>query len=414
MVLDKKEHALRRRCMAPAFSEQAVKDAERIIAVSSNKLAEEIGSLPEGGKPGEWTLAKNMGDWATWFGFDFVGDLGYGKRFEMLDKEDFRWIPPTLKSASRFLYYVGYLPFIELVRPLMGTPFQSYLGGESAEESLRYTDLANSRLAERMATEKKMKEAGEIPTRKDTFYYLLNSKDPLTGKEFTTEELQADSALIIAAGADGVGLTLGAIMFYLIRNSKVLSKLTNEVRSAFANPSEIQNPKMGSLPYLQACIDETMRMCPPKPSSLPREILAGGMEVDGHYLPEGTTVGTPVYVLHHNEDIYPNPWSYMPERWIIDEKAGVTAESVATAKSAFCPFLIGPLNCIGKNIAYVAMKSSLCQLLYRYDIRQAGKVTGGGGAPDLEEGRHREDEYQITDYILGFRNGPFIELKARI
>ena len=39
-------------------------------------------------------------------------------------------------------------------------------------------------------------------SRKDTFYYLLNSKDPVTGKMFTTEELQADSALIIAAGAN--------------------------------------------------------------------------------------------------------------------------------------------------------------------------------------------------------------------
>ena len=98
----------------------------------------------------------------------------------------------------------------------------------------------------------------------------------------------------------------------------------------------------------------------------------------------------------------------------MDEKAGVTAESVANARTALCPFLIGPMNCIGKNMAYFALKVSLAQLLFRYDVRQADRAAIGGGASDLEEGRHREDEYQMTDYIVGYRNGPLIELRASL
>jgi cytochrome P450 len=412
MMIDKHEHAVRRRTLAPAFSERALKDAESLIAVHARKLVEQIGTLSDGSKQGDWTQPKNMSLWATYFGFDFVSDLGYGQSFGMIEKEEYRWIPPVLMSASGFIYYLGYLPFAALVRPLLGTSIQNYVGGQSAADSLRYTHLANKRLAERMEAEDKMRSSGKEATRRDTFHYLLNSKDPVTGKEFTTEELQADSALIIAAGSDGVGLAISATIFYLLHNPTALSKLNDEIRSAFTSVSEIRNPVLSSLPYLSACIDEALRMCPPKPSSVPRQVLSGGITIDGHHIPKGTTVGTPIYVLHHDEVIYPLPWDYCPERWIVDEKTGVTPKMVATARNAFCPFLIGPMNCIGKNMAYIATKVALAHLLYFYDIRPTGKVTGGGG-PDLEEGRHRENEYQMTDYVLGFRDGPIIELKAR-
>jgi cytochrome P450 len=417
MMIDKHEHAIRRRTIAPAFSERALQDAESIIAIHARKLTSQIGSLPDNAQPGSWTEPKNMSHWATYFGFDFVGDLGYGSSFEMLDKEEYRWIPPTLMSGSKFLYYVGYLPFAALVRPFLGSSLQNYIGGQEAADSLKYTLVANQRLADRMALEKKMRGSGDSrqDSRKDTFYYLLNSKDPVTGKAFTTEELQADSALIIAAGSDGVALTISATIFYLLRNPSALSRLVSTIRSAFTSASEIQNPILSSLSYLTACIDETLRLCPPKASSLPREVLAGGITIDNDHFPCGTTLGTPIYVLHHDSTIYPDPWSYCPERWIPDPKTGVSPESVAAARAAFCPFLIGPMNCIGKNMAYIAVKFAIAHMLFRYDVRQAEQETGGGGKVDHpEEGRRRVDEYQMRDYILGFRDGPVVQLRDRM
>jgi len=442
MVIDKHEHALRRRKMAPAFSERALKEAERLISVSAEKLATQITQQPpqDASKPTtttSWTHhpPQNMGDWATYFGFDFISDLGYGRSFNMLESGENRWIPPVLRSASRFIYYVGYLPFIGLVRPLMGTRIQDYIGGQSAADSLRYTNLANARLAERIALDdERVKREGQgqegkeldLPSssssRRDTFHYLINSRDPVTGKGLTTEALQADSALVIAAGADGVGVTLAALFFYLVRQPAVLARLTREVRAAFASPSDIQTPTLNSLAYLAACIDETMRLVPPKPSTVPREVCPGGVEIDGRWFPAGVTVGTPVYVLHHDKEIYPEPWAFRPERWIVtvedddgdDEKgvkkgaAVVDAESVVRARAALCPFLLGPMNCIGKNMAYFALKCSVAHLLWRYDFRLAeGEGMGGVGAgrEDLEEGRQRLDEYQIVDFILGFRDG---------
>ncbi|CZR70108.1 related to cytochrome P450 67 [Phialocephala subalpina] len=409
MEINKQEHALRRRFLNPAFSEKALREAEKLIAVSAKKFSDK---LAVGGEK-DWSSPKNMSDWATYFGFDFVSDLGYGQSFGMLERDENRWIPNVLKNASIFLYYVGYLPFIDMIRPLIGSSVQDYIGGQEAADSLKYTNLANSRLAERIELEEKMQKEKVQLDRKDTFHYLLNSKDPVTGKMFTKEELQADSALIIAAGSDGVGLTLSACVFYLLDNPHTLQHLMKEIRDSFPSMEEIQSPKLASLPYLHACIEETLRMNPPKASSLPREVLKGGLTIDGEFIPKGITVGTPLYVLHHDPTVFPDPWSFKPERWVVSPSQGNTAEMVAGAKAACAPFLVGPMNCIGKNMSYIALKLALAHLLFSNDLRVCGELSGGG-SDVAEEGRQRKNEYQMRDWILGFRDGPMVEIKTRL
>tara|TARA_R110002060_G_scaffold65132_3_gene74142 strand:+ start:1 stop:1347 length:1347 start_codon:yes stop_codon:yes gene_type:complete len=409
MEIDKHEHAMRRRFLQPAFSERALKEAERLICVSARKLCQGLTSSQE---EGQWSEPKNFNDWATYFGFDFVSNLGYGKSFGMLDNIDNRWIPGVLKSASIFLYYVGYLPFVDFVRPLMGTWVQDYIGGQAAADSLKYTNLANERLAERTELEQQRKMDDKDIGRKDTFHYLLNSKDSVTGKTFTTEQLQADSALIIAAGSDGVAVTLAACMFYLLNDPHAMKRLTEEIREIFLSVEEISNPKLGSLPYLHACLEETLRMSLPKPSSLPREVLKGGLLIDGYLIPQGINVGSPLYVIHHDPDMFPEPWVFRPERWISSSSTGVTPEDVSAAKAAYAPFLIGPMNCIGKNISYITLKLALAHLLLKHEVKLSGKTTGGGNEYDVDELRRKEGEHQMTDWILGFRDGPIVQTRV--
>lgn len=420
MERNKTQHALRRRFLSPAFSQQALKEAEKLITLSAIKLVRGLSSNP--------ATPRNMGEWATWFGFDFISDLGYGESFGMLDHHHpnhpevgTRWVPEVLKSASRFLYYVGYLPFIDLIRPLIGSKIQDYIGGQEAADSLKYTELANSRLAKRMQLENQLQEEREEKGqdeekggRRDTFHYLLNSRDPVTGKKFSKEELQADSALIIAAGSDGVGLTLSACIFYLLKNPMTLQHLVTEIRSSFGSVEEIKNPMLNTLEYLHACIEETLRLNPPKASSLPREVLKGGLEIDGMFIPEGITLGSPIYVLHHDPKVFPEPWEFKPERWILSNSSTSPQEQekLSAAKATSIPFLVGPLNCIGKNMSYIALKLALVHLLWGYDIRISGELTGGGSKKGVE-GRRREGEYQMWDWILGFRDGPMIEVRAR-
>lgn len=411
MVIDQHQHALRRRVMAPAFSEKALRDAEPLINANARKFCDRLAEGVGCDQKGEWSEAFDLQQWVSYYGYDFISDLAFGRSFELLDKVEHRFVPPVLKSASLFLYYVGYLPFAALVRPLMGTSVQDYFPGESAKDSLKYTNLANSRLAERMEREKQRKQGSGEVERKDVFHYLLNSKDPMTGKEFTVEELQADTSLLIAAGSDGVTLAVCALLFYALQQPLVLSKLCTEIRQAFSSPDEIRTPKLNTLPYLHACIEESLRLAPAKPGSLPRIVLKGGTQIDGAHVPAGTTVGVSHYVIHRNASVFPDPSTFNPDRWIAS--SSITPEQIAAQRRAFCPFGIGPMNCIGRNMAYLATKLVLAQMLWRFDLCVSGELKGGG-AKDLEMGRRDEGEYQLWDWIIGFPEGPVVKVRERV
>ncbi len=169
--------------------------------------------------------------------------------------------------------------------------------------------------------------------RKDFFSYLLNARDPETGRGFSMQELWGESNLLIIAGSDTTSTALAASFFYLVHNTQKLEKLQQEIRSVFGDVEEIANgKKLNDCAYLRAVIDEAMRLNPPVGGLLPRRVLSGGIEIDGIYFPEGTVVGTPHYGIHHNEDYFPSPFDYIPERWIPGSGEGVTKQSVERAQ----------------------------------------------------------------------------------
>ena len=102
-----------------------------------------------------------------------------------------------------------------------------------------------------------------------------------------------------------------------------------------------------------------------------REILAGGLNVHNHHIPEGIVVGTPHYAIHHNVEYYPDPFKYRPERWIVDPGTDVQEKDVDLAHSAFCAFSIGPRGCIGKGVAYMELMTALAGTYFIYDMRLA-------------------------------------------
>jgi cytochrome P450 len=221
----------------------------------------------------------------------------------------------------------------------------------------------------------------------------------------------------IIAGSDTTSTALTSALFYLVRNVSALQKAAEEVRSKFGDVEEIcQGPVLNSCTYLRACIDEGMRMSPPVGGILPREVLPGGITIDGDFIPEGCIVATPHYTIHHNANYFPDPFTYRPERWVAGSgktSGGVAESNVALAQSAFCPFSIGPRGCIGKGLAYIELMTTLARMLYLYDMRKTSGVDPSDGKPSNPWGRHRVGEYQLYDQFTSWKNGPIVEFRKR-
>ena len=251
--------------------------------------------------------------------------------------------------------------------------------------------------------------------RKDFFYYLLNARDPETGKGFTGPELWGESNLLIIAGSDTTSTALAAAFFYLVHNPETLVKLSEEIRFTFLAIEDVYScPSLNACVYLRAVIDEAMRLSPPVGGILPREVLPGGLDIDGLHIPAGVVVGTPHYALHHNPAYFPDPFKFRPERWIAGSSPELTKDSVALAQSAFCPFSIGPRGCIGKGLAYAELAISLARTVFMYDIKLADGTSVGEGRPELDWGRQRKGEYQLRDSFTSLKDGPYVQFRERL
>lgn len=97
------------------------------------------------------------------------------------------------------------------------------------------------------------------------------------------------------------------------------------------------------LKYLECCIKESLRLYPPV-ANITRN-MSEETEIGGYKIPTGASVSMQLYAVHRNEDYFPDPDAFKPERFQTDA-------SVGRHPFAFVPFSAGPRNCIGKLYEY--------------------------------------------------------------
>ncbi|RYO91163.1 hypothetical protein DL766_000129 [Monosporascus sp. MC13-8B] len=183
------------------------------------------------------------------------------------------------------------------------------------------------------------------------------SKKVLSG-EVSQEEMAAHSSTFVIAGGETTATSMTAITYYLLKSSSSHEKLKREIRSRFNSVEEIDITKSGQMPFLQAVIKEGMRILPANSQGLPRR--SPGIEVDGHFVPEGTEFHVSPRAMTHDTRYCHEPYVFKPEPWIDPDCKDV--------KAASQPFSMGPRACIGKNFAYAQMSLELAKLIYAYDM----------------------------------------------
>ncbi|KAJ4365024.1 hypothetical protein N0V83_008640 [Neocucurbitaria cava] len=406
-AIDKMQHARKRRVMSHAFSDAAIKSLEKYILANVRVGCELLrrksnGGISENGADDKgWNDQWNAAHWCEWLVFDIMGDLVFGKAFGMLESPVNRFATELVGNAAhRHLICGTHLT-------IHNWHLDKLLFRKIAGQRAQYMQYSKRQAMGRT-------KLGVDVDRKDFFYYLLNAKDPETGKGFSMDELWGESNLLIIAGSDTTSTAMAGTFFYLANNAAALQKVRKEIREAFIDVEEIvTGPKLSGCAFLRACIDETMRMTPPVAGALPRQVLPGGLDIDGHHIPAGVDVGVPIYSIHHNPDYFPRPFDYLPERWLSDVSANPLHDRLPDAQSAFNPFSIGPRGCIGKGLAYVELTVTIARVLFLYDLRLAPGTTLGAGSKDLEVGRTRATEYQIQDVFASKKDGPILQFRAK-
>lgn len=90
------------------------------------------------------------------------------------------------------------------------------------------------------------------------------------------------------------------LFYQLAQHPDVYKKLQKEIDEFFTTetkPEELDSASLGKLTYLQACIDESLRLFPPVASGLQRQTPPQGLQIGDRWIPGNTIVMTPTYTL---------------------------------------------------------------------------------------------------------------------
>ncbi len=125
------------------------------------------------------------------------------------------------------------------------------------------------------------------------------------------------------AGSDSTSAVLQTILYRLLTNVDSLERLQDELRQTEKTPGlTLPFPRWNEvkdLPYLDACVQEALRLDPPFTLPLEREVPAGGLTVGGTYFPEGTQVGMNPYIINRHRPTFGEDADYWrPSRWLVD------------------------------------------------------------------------------------------------
>ncbi|KAA8893250.1 cytochrome P450 [Sphaerosporella brunnea] len=197
-------------------------------------------------------------------------------------------------------------------------------------------------------------------SRPDIFTHLLG-EDIETGKKLTYSELNANAQLLIVAGSDTTSTVLSNVFRELSLHPDVQEKLYQEIHAAAeAGPFDCQNTK--NLPYLQAVIDETLRLWPPVPAGAQAQTGPAGATIAGRFVPPLTAVRVHHLALMSDDRYFPQGERFWPERWTESREDGVKDVR------AFIPFSFGTHVCVGKHLAYNELRLTVARVSQKFKI----------------------------------------------
>lgn len=169
---------------------------------------------------------------------------------------------------------------------------------------------------------------------------ILNSS--LNSHDKSFQRVFEEVTSVSGAGFETSGSVLRLLSFHVFSSPEILQRLQRELDSAgLFRSSAVDLKRLEQLPLLTATIMEGLRLSPGVATRMARIAPDRDIFYKNWRIPAGTPVGMTTVLMHTDEDIYPDPYSFQPERWM--EEGGVRKNS----EHAYAPFSKGTRMCIG-------------------------------------------------------------------
>jgi cytochrome P450 len=312
ILLDEKAHLSQRRLMLPAFHGEKMQNLSDLVTEVTER---EVGSWPTDSSV---ALHPRLQELTLEVILRAVFGMDPGPRLDGLREA----LTRILDFATRPMTLVPYL--------------QKEMGGRSRWGKFVALRDESDRLIYELIEERRATgdEDGE-----DVLAMLLAARHE-DGEPMSAQELHDELMTLLVAGHETTASSLGFGMSLLARHPHVVEELREEDDD-----------------YLLATIHEIMRARPVLPNAAPR-LVKQPMELGGWHYEPGVCLIANSYLVHHDPEIYPDPYTFRPERFLEEQPGTYT----------WIPFGGGRRRCLGASFAILEMKTVLREVLRRFDL----------------------------------------------
>jgi cytochrome P450 len=205
---------------------------------------------------------------------------------------------------------------------------------------------------------RKRRREADLEQRTDILSLIMRARTE-EGQTLTDNELRDELMTLVLAGHETTANQLAWAWERLVRTPAAYERLRDAVRSDDGDAEEV----------IESTITEAMRVRPVIPVTGRRVALSWRL---GDYgVPADTPVAASILLLHHREDLYPNPFAFRPERW----------EGNKPGTYEWIPFGGGTRRCLGAALAMAEQRVVLRAMASRLDLEAAD--------PKPERPKHR-------------------------
>lgn len=174
--------------------------------------------------------------------------------------------------------------------------------------------------------------------------------------------LHQEAKSVNGAGSETTSRALTVATFHILDRPSVRSTLVSELQSAIPDANaEVTWDELAQLPYLSACVDEALRLSYGVIERRARAYDGGPLTYtdsdtgQSWTIPRGTFVSMDNYDVSHDEQIFPESYSFVPERWLGSPRAP-DGRQLSRYMASFGK---GRRDCLGKQLAYLELSLGL-------------------------------------------------------
>ncbi|KAI6101623.1 cytochrome P450 [Pisolithus croceorrhizus] len=363
-------HRRQRRTMGPSFTSTAIRNLTPAVhkVIDKLKAAWEASIEASGGD----SVVLDVQKWTNYVSLDSFGIAGLSYDFNSLNGkpnpmisvlDSFSEGRPQSAFGIAVTVLVVFFPIVMRIPTHRNQMFDRL--------HKRMTELCEALVDNANANRDPSEHASAINL-------LLRAEEEDSGQRISREEVLSQLRTMLIASYETTSMTMTWILFELARHPNIQTKLREELLSLGGEPSYDQ--LTNDLPYLDAVVQETLRLRPSVPEIL-REAAEddviplsepvqtkSGEFVDSIVVERGTVFSLPVSCIHRSEAIWgPDAKVFRPERWL--EPDGITkkAQEVKGYRHLLS-FGDGPRTCIGKTFALAVVKTVLSMAIRNFVV----------------------------------------------